>query len=64
MASTSKSITIDVIMYRHTTLTKLRHLAGEKTEGKLHNPCGNKEILDSSPFLIPLINTRNKKIKP
>ena len=41
MASTSKSTTIGLIIYRHSTRTKLRQLAGEKTEGKLPNPCGN-----------------------
>ena len=45
------------------THSKLHRLAREKTEGKLPNPSGNKEILDSPPFLILLINTRNK-IKP
>ena len=38
---------------------------GEKTRWKLPNPWSNtnKEILDSSLSLIPLINTRNKKVE-
>ena len=35
---TSKSTTILLIIYRHFTRIKLRHLASEKIEGKLLNP--------------------------
>ena len=59
LAIEQKSTTIGLIIYKHSTRTKLRHLAREKTGGKLPNPWGNKEILDSSPTLIPLFNTRN-----
>ena len=64
MASTSKSSTIGLIIYKHSTRTKLRHLAREKADGKLPNHCGNTRILDPPHFLIPLINTRNKNTKP
>ena len=35
MASTSKSTTTGLIIYRHSTRANLRHFAREKTEGKL-----------------------------
>ena len=35
IASTSKSTTTGLIIYRHSTRANLRHFAREKTEGKL-----------------------------
>ena len=63
MASTSKSTTIDIIIYRHFTRTKLRHSLAERLRSS-RTPAVTQENLDLPPFLISLINTRNKKIKP
>ena len=46
-----KPTSIDSIIYKHATHTKLRHFVGGKSEWKLSNPWGDK--LDSPPFLIP-----------
>ena len=37
-----KSITIGLIIYKHSTRTKSRHLTCEKTVGELRNPWCNK----------------------
>ena len=56
--------TIRLIIYKHSTHTKLRHLARGRSEEKLSNPWVDKRKswthLPSSLFLI---NTRNKKNK-
>ena len=45
--------------------TKLYHLAGGRSEGKLSNPWGSKrKSWTHLPSSFHLINTRNKKIKP
>ena len=60
-----KPTTIDLIIYKHYTHTKLGQLAPGSSEGKLSHPWSNKRKswthLSSS---FNLINTRNKKINP
>ena len=60
-----KQTTIDLLIYKHFTHTKLHHLALEKAEGKLPNTWGNSgKSWSHLPALFRLINTRSKKIKP
>ena len=56
-----KPTTIGLIIYRHFTRTKLRHLARGRSERKLSNPCINKrKSCTNLPSSFCLINTRKK----
>ena len=53
-----KPTTTGLIIYKHATCTKLRHLTGDKSKGKLPNPCGNRRkswnhLTPSFPWLTP-----------
>ena len=48
-----KRTTIDLIIYKHSTLTNLRHLTRVALCGSSQTPGVTKEILDLFPFLIP-----------
>ena len=60
-----KPTTIDLVIYKHSTHTKLHHFVRSRSAWKLSNPWGDKrKSWTHLPFSVHLLIIRNKKIKP
>ena len=64
MGSTSKFTTIGLIIYTHSTRIHYATTIAKRLRRSSQTSAVTQENIGLSHFLIPLINTRNKKKKP